>query len=510
MLLGAFLTMTENSDTSAPSRLGPFELQFEVASGASSTVYAARNTLTQNDVALKIFHPRLVTEAGFPERLRREAEALKSIDHGNIVRLIESWSLDSKFFLELEMVRGVNLKQWMSEQGLGLWIEPRLWILAQIARALGAVHEQGIVHRDLKPENVLISSDGKIKLTDFGLARFEQQHFRLTQTGALVGSLAYMSPEAIDGRMATVASDLFSFGVMAYELLCGRHPFFDSQDQLQVKNLLAGSFTSSSLVNPRIPQALARSIEQCLSLNPEKRPASIWRLEAELLEFLQSSGQFELARGWLRTGDPALQLQGLSLTHSRLKEKIDMSLENGSVRSELLPLLNEFRALFPDDPLNEKLLGLLTSPPPGPSVKLLARNRMLPLAALLLLIAIGLIAFLFKHSDLPQEPKSAATVVLPKPAPIEATVPPSEITKPALVTKAKMGALKLMVDPGVRAFVDGRRVASSELSHYQIAPGRYPLLLEKDGFLPIEKTVIVRAGRTTVVNAKTPDEGSAQ
>jgi serine/threonine protein kinase len=506
--------MTDLSDLSTPSRLGPFELLFEIASGASSVVYAARNTVSRDQVALKVFHSRLVKETGFLDRLQRETETLKQLDHHGIVRLIESWSLESRYFLELEMVSGGNLKHWMRGHGECTWLEPRLWIMTQIARGLGAVHEQGIVHRDLKPENILVAADGRVKLTDFGLARFEQEQFRLTQTGALVGSLAYMSPEVASGSPATQSSDVFSFGVVAYELLCGRHPFFDSDEQLQIKKLLAGEFTPCQLAQPRIPRDLAKLIDQCLNVAPERRPASIWRVETELMEYLQRSEQLSLVREWFRSPTQDTQVRALELTHARLKSEINTAISAGSDRARTLALVNEFRAMFPDDVLNEAWLRLLTVPARKKSSLKINTSKIKFFAFIILLLtATGF--FVWKQKQFLQGADKSVENVSEKPVapadakPAEKTSTEALISTKVAASKPKMGTLKLMIDPGVRAFVDGRRVGSSELLNYQIAPGRYPLLLEKDGFLPIEKTVVVRPGRVTVVNAKTPDEGGA-
>ncbi len=493
-----------------PQIAGPFVLKSQIATGASATVYEAVNTDDARVVALKVFHPALVNDLAFNERLQREAEALALLKHPNIVQLIRPWSTGSQFFLELELVEGRTLKAWTT-QNEPVWIEPHLYILAQVARALGAVHEQQILHRDLKPDNILVSPEGVAKLTDFGLARSEFFRRQLTQTGSIVGSLAYMAPETIDGQPATYASDIFSFGVVAYELLCGKHPFMDDSGQILMNDLLAARFAPIVQINPRVPLKIARLIEDCLRLDRNDRPNSIWLVEAGLMDFLQMSGQLMRVKEWMRTGDPELFSAALSLKHSILKNDIRVELARGTERAILLAKVNQFHALFPDDPALETMMSEITGAKKTGASKVKVRF-LLTLVGLVLGIWASVALMNHYKAGVPVESSTPVNSASEDDSRTEAVMmanPPAlDVEKPVAISaklspRPSVGTLRLLIDEGVSAFVDGRRISSSQLANYKIRPGRYTLVLEKPGYQAIEQIITVKPAKITIVNAKT-------
>ena len=206
----------------SPMEQGQFEIIQSLGSGATAEVFKARNKETDSFVALKSFLNFVCQDTESLKRLRDEVQILKTFDHPNVVKMYGEHMLDSQLCLELELVEGHHLRDWMSMTRNPL-IEVDLWILVQVARGLGAVHERGIIHRDLKPENILISHEGDVKLSDFGLAK-ELNRLTMTRLGLLVGSLGYMAPEVTEGEKSCIKSDLFSFGAIAYELLSGQPP----------------------------------------------------------------------------------------------------------------------------------------------------------------------------------------------------------------------------------------------------------------------------------------------
>jgi serine/threonine protein kinase len=483
----------------------PFRVEKIIAHGASSTVYEALNEERGERVALKVFHAQLTEDPKFVARLQREADALKQIHNPHVVQLIQAWTHGERFFLELELVRGRTLKWWMREEPAD-WIEPRLWLLVGLARALGAAHQEQFVHRDLKPENILVSESGELKLTDFGLAKAQTIDQRLTQTGSLVGSLAYMAPETVDGRKATFASDIFSFGVVAYELLCGRHPFFDHQDQLQIRDLLLAKFTAPAQLNPRISFEIGELITQCLNKDEGSRPASIWRVESQLMEHLQRTGLLNLAKRAVETGGAATSLlpQALECKYRRLKTEITShSRDSAADRKLLVARINEFGAHFPNDGTLPDLIKMLGTP------KRLHRPRVY-WALLALPFAIVFAVVLRWPVTVP--PPAAPALVQPAaliptapqaiPAPAEAPARASKVKEPKLPPPAPkiFGTLKVITDLEVKGFLNGRSLSRAELGGHHLRPGTYVLRLEKPGFLPIEKSVTVTAGKITTVN----------
>src|SRR5215207_8935018 len=210
-----------------PVQIGDLFRQYrileKVGEGGMGVVYRAHDTRLGRDVALKFILHAPVIDPELRARLHHEARALAALNHPNIVTIHEIGDVEGASFLVLEWVGGGTLNVDYSPQPLTA--DEFLTLASQIADALGAAHDRGIVHRDVKPANVLLGTDRRVKLADFGVARFFTAEGDPTRTAGLVGTVAYMSPEQVRGAEATPASDVFSFGVLAYRLLTGRLPF---------------------------------------------------------------------------------------------------------------------------------------------------------------------------------------------------------------------------------------------------------------------------------------------
>ncbi|MEM7647254.1 MAG: serine/threonine-protein kinase, partial [Pseudomonadota bacterium] len=263
-----------------------FEIIASLGTGATAEVFKARNQETDSFVALKRFSSFVSQDQEALQRLRDEVQILKAFNHPNVVKMLGEHSLDAGFCLELELVEGSHLRDWMTKARNPL-LEVDLWILVQVARGLGAVHEKGIIHRDLKPENILISHIGEVKLSDFGLAK-ELNRLTMTRLGLLVGSLGYMAPEITEGEKACPQADLFSFGAVAYELLSGTAPITGETPQAILKKVME-PITPLSQVCPHVPPRIGQLIDQCLKTNKDERPESIWAVESEIMGYLHST-----------------------------------------------------------------------------------------------------------------------------------------------------------------------------------------------------------------------------
>jgi serine/threonine protein kinase len=206
---------------SAGDKLGPYEILGAIGAGGMGAVYRAHDPRLNRVVAIK------VSAAQFSERFEREAKAIAALNHPNICQIYDI----GPNYLVMEYVDGAPIVS--SEKSQPLPSAEALRLAAQVAAALEAAHAKGIVHRDLKPANILVTHEGVVKLLDFGLAKQslateagdETQTIGLTKVGAIMGTPAYMSPEQADGRPADARSDIFSFGVILYEMLAGRHAF---------------------------------------------------------------------------------------------------------------------------------------------------------------------------------------------------------------------------------------------------------------------------------------------
>jgi len=274
-------TATENSLTGR--RIGPYTVREQVGRGGMGVVYAAEDERLGRTVALKMLPPAYSRDAVARERLSREARAAAALSHPSIATIYALEDIDGNLFIASELVRGSTLRSALS--GGPLPRERLLDALTQIAEALAAAHGHGIVHRDLKPENVLCTAEGRVKVVDFGIARHVTQPLTerghaLTLTGAQLGTPGYMAPEQLRGRPIDARADIFAFGVMAYELATGVHPFGGSDPAALLERLVSDD---PPLSRPLEPAGLDRIIRMCLRGDPAARYAS----GAELLEALR-------------------------------------------------------------------------------------------------------------------------------------------------------------------------------------------------------------------------------
>lgn len=261
------------------SRLGAYEIVGPLGTGGMGEVYRARDSRLGRQVALKVLPPDVTGDRSRLERFDREARAIAALNHPHIVTIYSTEEADGVRFLTMELVEGETLAGLI---GSGrVTIVRFLEIALALADALTAAHQKQITHRDLKPGNVMVSHDGRVKVLDFGLARIggseaDQQdigatHAAVTQVGMVVGTMPYMSPEQVEGRPADSRSDLFSLGVVFYELLAGQRPFTGASAAALMSAILRDTPRSVSAERPDVPDALARLIARCLQKRPEDR-----------------------------------------------------------------------------------------------------------------------------------------------------------------------------------------------------------------------------------------------
>jgi serine/threonine protein kinase len=262
------------------THLNSWIIDEELGRGGMGRVYLAHHEQDGRQAAIKVLAAELAQEPGFLQRFQREIEVLGQLDHPNIVRFLEAGSQNSIYFFAMEYLEGDNFEQLLHEHGRIPWKEV-LDAATQICPALKHAHDRGIVHRDIKPPNLLRTSAGVVKLTDFGIAKvFAARH--LTNTGGVVGTAEFLSPEQAAGKQATKRSDLYSLGVVLYTMITGRTPFEGPSSADILHKHLYGQFDHPKKLVPEIPHELDEIVCQLLEKDPALRPADGLVLHKEL------------------------------------------------------------------------------------------------------------------------------------------------------------------------------------------------------------------------------------
>jgi TolB-like protein/Flp pilus assembly protein TadD len=262
----------------AGSRLGPYEIQSLIGAGGMGEVYRARDPRLDRDVALKVLPADVAANPARLERFEREAKTVASLNHPNIVTLYSVEEDAGVRFLTMELIEGQGLDQVLTADGLPLAKVFDTGIA--IADALAAAHDKGIVHRDLKPANVMVTTDGRVKVLDFGLAKVAEkaawdqtitQLPPITTEGSVIGTVPYMSPEQLRGQQVDHRSDIFSLGILLYEMASGRRPFSGATKTDVMSSILRDTPRPLAEMKPDLPPQLGRIIAQCLEKEPEDR-----------------------------------------------------------------------------------------------------------------------------------------------------------------------------------------------------------------------------------------------
>ena len=285
---------------------GRYRLLELLGQGGMATIYRARDAQLERDVAVKVLRPEYGRDPDFFARFRQEAQSAASLNHPGVVAVYDYGTDPAGPFIVMELVDGEDLASIIRRSGA---LPPRqaARLTAQTARAIAAAHASGFVHRDIKPSNLMVTSEGKIKVTDFGIARAIAEA-ALTLPGTTLGSVHYFSPEQARGEMATPASDIYSLGIVLFELLTGRRPWEGDSAAAIATARLTGPVPSPSAVRSGIPPVLEAITRKAMATDPNDRFASAEAMADTLDRYLaeQSAGASGASpRGAAATGAAA-------------------------------------------------------------------------------------------------------------------------------------------------------------------------------------------------------------
>jgi serine/threonine-protein kinase len=479
---------------------GRYEVQRLLGRGGVGLVYEARDVESGEAVALKVLRPEAATRPDLAARFRSELTLAGRVAHPNVCRLFAYGEDGSLRYLAMERVEGRSLREVLVERGRLAWSEACSLAL-QAARGLSAVHAAAVLHRDLKTANLMLDTAGRVRVMDFGIAKaLGGEGVDLTATGYSLGSPEYMSPEQARGRRLDPRSDLYSLGIVLYELLTGRVPF---RGETPVATLLLHLEAPPPLAStdmPGVPESLRVLLRRLLAKDPDERPASADEVVRELGVISGDSADGATPRmpGSARRGRPlarvALAAGGMALLLvSALVWRAAVVRPGGGSTAQVTPSplaapSLEAPTVGRASPSVEEITATTT---PGTPSEGAARPSVPPARP--------------APTPMPTEPPSPAATgapseatAVPSPAGSSATgrVPESGTSPPTAETPPAVGHLLVTVVPWADVTVDGRVVGQTPLARVPLTPGPHSVVLAHPDYHPYPRKVTIRAGET--------------
>jgi serine/threonine protein kinase len=284
--------------------LSHYKILDKLGAGGMGEVYLAEDTTLKRQVALKVLPPNLAASQDRLDRFQREAETLAALDHPNIVHIYTVEEAEGVRFLTMQLVEGKRLSDLIPKSGMPL--ERIFEIAIPLADALAAAHEKGVIHRDLKPANIMVTGEGRVKVLDFGLAKLRPELGAgeatslptepLTDEGRILGTVPYMSPEQLEGRKLDARTDVFSLGVVLYEMATGGRPFRGDSSVSIISSIIRDTPREIDTLRPELPHHLARIIRHSLEKEPQRRYHSALDVRNQLEDLKTESASGEVWR----------------------------------------------------------------------------------------------------------------------------------------------------------------------------------------------------------------------
>jgi serine/threonine-protein kinase len=373
-----------------------YELLERVGQGGMAIVYRGLDRSLKRTVAIKVLHKHLADYQEARDRFEREAQAVAKLRHENILEIFDYAAREeSEAYIVTEFIDGQTLKQFVTDRPIA-FPEIGAMIMLQVCRALAHAHAGGILHRDVKPENIMIRSDGVVKLMDFGISHMVDLE-RLTVTGQLLGSPAYMAPEHVEGRPLDFRTDVFAAGIVLYQLTVGKLPFEGKNPHEVLKRIAECKFVDPRQANPRIGNRLGRIILRAMAALPNDRYPAIGEMVIALEAYLEESGlQHDKVAGEL-----ARYFQSPAPYEQALKERLvdHLARRGGKLLEDgdQARALDVFDRVLTIDPQNAKVLAILDS------INRRARMKTGAIAVLALAVLSGG-GYLIHRNSLPDTP----------------------------------------------------------------------------------------------------------
>lgn len=307
-----------------------YEVIKSIGEGGMANVYLAYDTILERRVAIKVLRGDLSNDEKFVRRFQREALSASSLSHPNIVEMYDVGEDNGIYYIVMEYIEGKTLKQLIKKRG-ALTLSETIDIMLQITDGISQAHDSYIIHRDLKPQNIMIKEDGTIKITDFGIA-MALNSTQLTQTNSVMGSVHYLPPEQASGKGSTIRSDIYSMGILFYEILTGSLPFKGENAVEIALKQMRDEIPSVCKKNPAIPQSVENVILKATAKNPKNRYSDSKEMHADLLTVLNDDRMNEPK---LAFKYPEHEMDENTKTISVVKKKTDEKLKNNMEQEEV-------------------------------------------------------------------------------------------------------------------------------------------------------------------------------
>ncbi|MBI4404315.1 MAG: serine/threonine protein kinase [Deltaproteobacteria bacterium] len=463
-----------------------FNIEQELGRGATARIYRARDRLTRETVALKIFHPKLFSDPHIRQRIQREIRLAALLDHERIVKIRRVVEDIDPPALVLDYVDGENLETYQAKLPYIL-PEVSVLLILEVLDGVQYAHSCSLIHRDLKPENILVSTQGEVFVTDFGLAKFTDSTL-ITQPNMVVGSVDYSSPEQARGDYLSPISDLFSVASILYFLITGTRPFSRPNPLATLVAIKEEAPEPPQRRNPKVCSQLSQILCKALQKEPRNRFQSAEAFREALERYLDSLGLSRPAirfNQWAKNPS-AVTLEMLETAAQRLAQRCEASLKNNK-RELFLEDLAHLSLKAPDSAALERLTGMYTT-----TSRKQKQGRFI--WAFVAISALIIAAFFVLKPSLTQKSPNMITenVKAAGAVPTHPTVAPKPSVK---------GDVQFNVEADVAVYWDGKRVdARKKLKGVTV--GKHRLLLERAGHSPIRSEVFVKAGQPTVINAR--------
>ena len=266
-------------------KIGKYSVVRQIGKGSAANIYLAKQDALGRRLVIKELLPLHSSNDKIVSRFKREAKVVSQLSHDTIVHVYDYWVRGNSYYIAMEYVQGITLKDLLSTMH-HLPVHIAAIIVYQICRGLSHAHCRGIVHRDLKPSNIMISNSGQVKILDFGIAHFQYDE-DLTSLGAVIGTYSYMSPEQAMGKNITPSSDIFSLGILFYELLTGTRPFVKDEKGDVLEKIIRRGIRSPGKINPAVPGSFNTIIRKCLRKKPNHRFSSTDEIKNRLERYLK-------------------------------------------------------------------------------------------------------------------------------------------------------------------------------------------------------------------------------